>query len=83
MNKCWMCGKRIVPSTSMCPYCGFDENSFEKDALGTTSKVDVVKIKKEKEPMFTQEQAFMMHIHPDDELYHKFMELDILSKNYD
>ena len=38
--------------------------------------------KKQKQPMFSEEECFLYGIHPDDEMYRKTMELDILSKNY-
>ena len=38
--------------------------------------------KKEKQPMFSKEERFLYGIHPNDEMYRKTMELDILSKNY-
>ncbi len=38
--------------------------------------------KQPREPIFTQEESFLYGIHPDDEMYRKTMELDILSKNY-
>lgn len=34
------------------------------------------------EPVFTKEESFVYGIHPDDKMYRKTMELDILSKNY-
>lgn len=37
---------------------------------------------REKEPIFSQEECFLYGIHPDDEMYRKAMEIDILSKNY-
>ena len=33
-------------------------------------------------PVFSEEECFLMGIHPDDEMFRKTMELDILSKNY-
>lgn len=38
--------------------------------------------KKQKQPMFSKEESFLYGIHPNDEMYRKTMELDILSKNY-
>ena len=37
---------------------------------------------KVKEPMFSEEECFLYGIHPEDEMYRKTMELNILSKNY-
>lgn len=34
------------------------------------------------EPIFSKEERFVYGIHPDDKMYRKTMELDILSKNY-
>lgn len=38
--------------------------------------------RKSKESTFSEEECFLYGIHPDDEMYRKTMELDILSKNY-
>lgn len=38
--------------------------------------------KKQKQPMFSEEESFLYGIHPNDEIYRKTMELDVLSKNY-
>lgn len=39
-------------------------------------------VKETKEPIFSEEECFLYGIHPNDEMYRKTMELDILSKNY-
>jgi hypothetical protein len=67
-----------------CPYCGrnrrLKRNATEvKTTMPTFSRA---KEKKEKQPIFSEEECFLYGIHPDDELYRKFMELDILSKDY-
>lgn len=38
--------------------------------------------KKQKQPMFSEEECLVYGIHPDDEMYRKTMELNVLSKNY-
>lgn len=38
--------------------------------------------KKQKQLIFSEEECFLYGIHPDDELYRKTMELNILSKDY-
>ena len=38
--------------------------------------------KKQKQSIFSEEECFLYGIHPDDEMYRKTMELNILSKNY-
>lgn len=80
MRFCLDCGKQLKDKDNICPNCGFDYQEFMN--AGDCNSSHHTTIKKEKEPMFTQEQAFMMHIHPDDELYRKTMELNILGKNY-
>ena len=37
---------------------------------------------KAKKQIFSEEECFLYGIHPDDEMYRKTMELNILSKNY-
>lgn len=49
---------------------------------GFFSRLFGSKQKKEKQPMFSEEECFLYGIHPKDEMYRKTMELDILSKNY-
>lgn len=39
--------------------------------------------KKQIPPIFSEEECFLYGIHPDDEMYRKVMELNILTKNYD
>lgn len=80
MRFCLDCGKQIKDKDDICPYCGFDYQTFMDVGDDILPRHTITQ--KEKEPMFTEEQAFMMHIHPDDEMYRKTMELDILSKNY-
>lgn len=80
MKFCLDCGKQLKDKADICQYCGFDYQEFVNAGDDDSSRT--IDVKKEKQPMFTEEQAFMMHIHPDDELYRKTMELDILSKNY-
>ena len=52
------------------------------EAEGFFSRLFGSKQKKEKQPIFSEEECFLYGIHPKDETYRKTMELDILSKNY-
>lgn len=81
---CLKCCKKVKPMTQVCPHCGYVLIPEKYRSLSTGS-VEAPKGKKGKKvtkPIFTEEEAFMMHIHPDDELYRKIMEMNILSKKY-
>ena len=52
------------------------------DEEGFFCRIFGSKPRKEKQPIFSEEECFLYGIHPDDEMYRKTMELDILSKNY-
>lgn len=89
MSKCFNCRKEIKPRTYVCPHCG--EELVPEDCRLTEATMEEVKRllaeqnrpqKKIKEPMFTEEEAFMMHIHPDDKTYRDIMRMNILSKDY-
>lgn len=86
--ECLQCGKSIGMWDKQCKYCGTPQygtnNEFYpgrslrgklKEILGKPSL-------RTKEPIFSEEEAFLYGIHPNDEMYRKTMELDILSKNY-
>lgn len=65
---------------------GYDVSDSDEDEnigfLGFLNRLFGGNTKVEKEPMFSEEECFLYGIHPDDEMYRKTMELDILSKNY-
>ena len=82
---CYECQENMGDS-EYCPNCGAhrfgDMAMSEKEATKVLTQFIGRKPKKEKQPMFSQEERFLYGIHPDDELYRKTMELDILSKKY-
>lgn len=82
---CIDCGKEMKSCFEICPHCGYNQQEYINCGTGTVEpkKERVIKReKKVKEPMFTEEQAFMMHIHPDDKTYRDIMRMNILSKDY-
>lgn len=83
---CYECQENIGDN-EYCPYCGTHRfgKDFVMDENGAKSilkKFFGSKPKKEKQPIFSEEECFLYGIHPKDEMYRKTMELDILSKNY-
>ena len=85
---CFSCHKNIG-NKEYCPYCGehrlgdiqMSEEEAEmilKEFFGKKTKQ-----KRQSQPMFSEEECFLYGIHPDDEMYRKVMELNILTKNYD
>ena len=91
---CLLCGKPIGMWDKVCKYCGEhqfgendeyypDENSYRKAQALLASPRNATSVKKEKHPIFTEEEAFLMGIHPQDAFFRKTMELDILGKDYD
>jgi CRISPR/Cas system CSM-associated protein Csm3 (group 7 of RAMP superfamily) len=96
-DRCLMCGKEIDSDLLQCPYCGHNQygqnNEYYPDEKAVKAAKAVLqnnqssrlfgkKQKKEKPPIFSEEECFLYGIHPNDKLYRKFMELDILSKDY-
>lgn len=82
--KCFECRKEIDILADVCPFCGEVQFDDEQDVEMLHMK-PFQKEKKTKKgilPVFSEEECFIMGIHPDDELYRKTMELNILSKNY-
>jgi hypothetical protein len=70
-----------------CPYCGTHRLGKEYGTIENKKPMPTIipmptREKKVKQPIFSEEECFLYGIHPDDELYRKFMELDILSKDY-
>lgn len=82
---CYGC-QEDIGDNEYCPYCGMHRSG--EDVRQTVKPNKIVpnffgkKQKKEKQPIFSEEECFLYGIHPDDKLYRKFMELDILSKDY-
>lgn len=89
MLRCIYCCKEIEPNTYDCPHCGKEivlkkhrpTEATMQEAKRLLSQPDRPQ-KREKEPMFSEEAAFMMHIHPDDKTYRDIMRMNILSKDY-
>lgn len=71
MNECLYCEKKIGLFDEVCPYCG--EAQYDEVANGN---------RKIKNPIFSEEECLIYGIHPDDEMYRKTMELNVLSKKY-
>lgn len=89
--ECMLCGKPIGMWDKVCKHCGtkqFGDNNEcypDEDAVKSTQILwnrRTKDTKKEKQPIFTEEEAFIMGVHPQDEFYRKTMELDILGKDY-
>lgn len=80
----WFCLDCIkdIGDSEYCPYCGKhrmgDLAMSEKKALEELRKFNG----KRKTPMFSEEECFAYGIHPDDEMYRKTIELNVLSKDY-
>ena len=84
----WFCLDCIkdIGDSEYCPYCGkhrMGDLAMSKDeAKGVLAKFFGQKTKKAKQPMFSEEERLLYGIHPNDEMYRKTMELNIVSKNY-
>lgn len=84
----WFCLDCIkdIGDSEYCPYCGKhrmgDLAMSEKEAKGVLAKFFGRKPKKAKQLMFSEEECLLYGIHPNDEMYRKTMELNVLSKNY-
>ena len=89
---CRNCHKDIGDA-EFCPYCGeyrLGNKVLQRknEALARYKQTAIINnigqtSKKEKQPIFTEEEAFLMGIHPQDAFFRKTMELDILGKDYD
>lgn len=78
--KCIECRKPIGILDEKCPYCGamqYDDEPAKEPVV-----IEARKKNKRKELLFSEEEGFLYGIHPDDEMYRKTMELNILSKDY-
>ena len=84
----WFCPKcyKNMGDNEYCPHCGSqrmgDMAMSQKESASVLKKFFGSKPRKEKQPIFSEEECFLYGIHPKDEMYRKTMELDILSKNY-
>ena len=83
---CYGCDEDIGDN-EYCPYCGMhrsgDDAMDEQEARAVLAQFAPKRTKKEKQPIFTEEEAFLMGIHSQDAFFRKTMELDILGKDYD
>lgn len=75
--KCIECGRKIGILDEECPYCGAKQYD---DTTPPRSSAPIWK--RSKEPVYTEEECLIYGIHPDDELYRKTLELNVLGKNY-
>ena len=82
---CYECDENIGSNES-CPYCGThrlgDMVMNKKRTKSTLTELFGRKSKGVKQSMFSEEQKLIYGIHPDDEMYRKIMELNILGKDY-
>ncbi len=87
---CRKCHKEIG-NAEFCPHCGeyrLGNRVLQRknEALTRCNQASIAnnnqRAKRDKEPIFTLEEAFIMGVHPQDEFYRKTMELDILGKDY-
>ena len=78
--RCINCKKALERFAEICPYCGEQQYDDEpvKEPVMNKPRVE----KESKKPLFSEEECFLYGIHPNDEMYRKTMELNILSKNY-
>ena len=78
--KCIECRKKIGVLDDKCPYCGAIQ--YDDEPAKESKAVMVMQKNEKKIPVFSEEECYLYGIHPNDEMYQKTMELDILSKNY-
>lgn len=77
--KCIDCGNKIGVLDEKCPYCGAEQYDDEPAANVQSTRV---KAEWSKQPVFSEEECLIYGIHPDDEMYRKTMELNVLAKKY-
>lgn len=70
---CLECGEEIGNGMDICPFCGFNHMEFMSDGSGARRK-------KKRTSYFAEEECLVYGIHPDDEMYRKTIELNVLSK---
>jgi len=78
--KCIECRKKINVLDDKCPYCG--ANQYDDIPVKEPVMIQFRRGKTEKTPLFSEEECLVYGIHPNDEMYRKTMELNVLSKNY-
>ena len=81
---CLLCGKEIGMWDKTCKYCGekqFGENNefFPDEKAKQMLTFKAPKSKKKKQGL-TIEEIFFAKMHPDDEMYRKTLEFEILTK---
>lgn len=91
---CLQCSKKIGMFDKQCKYCGTNQygenNEFYPDekAMKQVAKmfgatvISQARPKKQKYQGLTAEEQLITGIHPDDEMYRKTLEMEVLSKNY-
>ena len=90
---CLQCSATIGVFDKQCKYCGTnqfgennefypDEKMMRKAKKFWGSIFSSKKKKKEKSTGLSVEQQFIMGIHPNDEMYRRTLEFEILTKNY-
>jgi len=93
---CIRCGKTIGMWDKTCKYCGrnqFGDNNEhypDEEKMRRAAKIfgvqmetkDVPQKQKEKYQGLTAEEQLITGIHPDDEMYRKTLEMEVLTKNY-
>ena len=93
MHFCLKCGKLIPRFDRTCQYCGKnqfgennehypDEKMMRKAKKFWSSVFSRQKKKKTKNTGLSVEQQFIMGVHPDDEMYRRTLEHEILTRNY-
>lgn len=84
----WFCLEcyKDMGDNQYCPHCGAhrlgDMAMSEQEAKSVLKNFFGRKPRKQRQPIFSKEECFIYGIHPDDELYRKTMELEILSNDY-
>lgn len=78
---CLECGEKIKYCTDVCSHCGFDNGAYMNN-VEEKGQVQTAKKSNGKSPIFSEEECLIYGIHPDDEMYRKTMELNVLSKKY-
>lgn len=82
----WYCLKcyKEMGNQQYCPHCGAHRmGDMAKDKSRPNSLLKILFRRREKkQPLFSEEECFLYGIHPNDEMYRKTMEMNILSKDY-
>ncbi len=84
----WYCLKcyKEMGNKQYCPHCGAHRmGDMAEDRTKPSALLKILfgrRGKKKKHPLFSEEECFLYGIHPNDEMYRKTMEMNILSKDY-